>query len=99
MATPKNMPAVDLTALDTLADGLPKTQSETAKKAQNKSKVPSRRKAPDSPLTVKIPDYVHKALKIQAATTGKTQREILLEALKLYGIDVEDDDIIDRRKS
>lgn len=95
MAKPKNIPAVDVAALGQLAEGLPSSQSEAAKQ----SKRPSSRKAPDSPLTVKIPDYVHKALKIQAATTGKTQREILLEGLKLWGIKVEDDDIIDRRKT
>lgn len=98
MARPKNMPAVDVTALDQLAESLPSTQSDVTRKAKVATSLTSR-KAPDSPLTVKIPDYVHKELKIQAATTGKTQREILLEALKLWGLEVEDGDIIDRRKS
>lgn len=95
MAKPKNMPAIDVAALDQLAESLPSAQPETTKKA----KVSTSRKVADSPLTVKIPDYVHKELKITAATTGKTQREILLEALKQWGIDVDDADILDRRKS
>lgn len=96
MANKRNIPAVDVAALGQLAEELPSAQSEATKKAKGTIKPIE---SEDSPLTVKIPDYVHRDLKIQAATTGKTQRQILLEALKMWGVDVKEDDIIDRRKA
>ena len=93
MAKPKNLPATDLSALDGIAEQFPSTQPEKATKVKSKSA------EPDSPLTVKIPAYVHKDLRVKAATTGKTQREILLESLKQWGITVHEDDISDRRKA
>ncbi len=53
----------------------------------------------DVTITLRIPPYIAKDLKIKAATADKTQREFILEGLKLMGIDVKDEDIADRRKS
>ena len=97
MAKRNNLPAADVTALESLAEQYPKTQPDKGKRPPTKIK--PAKVEPDSPLTVKIPGYVHRALKIKSAETGKTQREILLEALKGWGIEVDDSDIIDRRKA
>ncbi len=53
----------------------------------------------DVTITLRIPPYIAKDLKIKAATADKTQRQFILEGLKLMGIDVKDEDIADRRKS
>lgn len=84
-----NLPDVDMAALESLAETQIGTQSDK-ERAKKKN-------AADSPLTVKIPAYVHTALKVQSATLGKTQRQIILEALKGWGIDVKEEDIVDRR--
>lgn len=84
-----NLPDVDMSALESLAETQIGTKSE-----RDKAK---KKDATDSPLTVKIPAYVHTALKVQSATIGKTQRQIILEALKEWGIDVKQEDIVDRR--
>ena len=98
MAKSKNLPAADMTALEPLAEQYPRTQPDKVGGGNTrKAKLASTES--DSPLTVKIPAYVHRSLKIKSAETGKTQREILLEALRKWGIEVRDADITDRRKS
>lgn len=84
-----NLPDVDMSALESLA--------ETQIGAQVEQRKPKRAESKDSVLTVKLPAYVHTALKVKSATIGKTQREIILEALQGWGIDVDDADIVDRR--
>ena len=52
----------------------------------------------DVPLQVEIPESVRRAIKIRAAADGDTMRTCVLKALQGYGIEVEDNDLIDRRR-
>ena len=89
----KNLGNVDISALKELAKEYPSTQAEVSKTEEEKPK------EPEVALTFKVPAYVARQLKIQAAMGGKTQREVLLEALQKLGIEVRAEDIVDRRKS
>ena len=51
----------------------------------------------DVPLQVEIPERVRRGLKIRAAADGDTMRTCVLKALRDYGVEVEEDDLIDRR--
>ena len=53
---------------------------------------------PEHPLTVRIPQYVAKALRLRYAETGKSQRTLVLEALKASGIKVHDEDLLERKR-
>lgn len=79
---------IDLSALDQLADNFPKAHSDKEKK-----------RAPDANLTIKIPDYLLKEIKIKSAQEGKTQRQIILEGLLALGLTVQEQDMVDRRKN
>ena len=92
MSKNKNLGDIDVTALEGLASKLPTTQP--VKDQPNKNKAEK-----DVTITLRIPPRIAKDLKIKAATADKTQREFILEGLKLMGIDVKDEDIADRRKS
>lgn len=52
----------------------------------------------DVPLQVEIPESVRRAIKIRAAADGDTMRSCVLKALRGYGIEVDDNDLIDRRR-
>ena len=85
----KPLENIDLSALGELASNYP-----TAKVEEKKG----RKKGKDANLTVKIPDYVLKEMKIKSAQDGKTQRQIILEGLVALGLTVNEDDMVDRRK-
>jgi hypothetical protein len=90
----KGLGNVDVTVLDELASSFPSTQpSTTTNKPSNEQ--PEK----DVTITLRIPPRIAKDLKIKAATADKTQREFILYGLKLMGIDIQDEDIADRRKS
>jgi hypothetical protein len=92
MSKSNNLGDIDVTALEGLAKNLPTTQPLTDKPNKNKA-------LKDVTITLRIPPRIAKDLKIKAATADKTQREFILEGLKLMGIDVRDEDVCDRRKS
>ena len=92
MSKNNNLGDIDVTALKGLASNLPTTQPVTDKSNKNKAEK-------DVTITLRIPPRIAKDLKIKAATADKTQREFILEGLKLMGIDVRDEDVCDRRKS
>ncbi len=92
MSKNNNLGDIDVTALEGLASNLPTTQPVKDKSNKNKTEK-------DVTITLRIPPRIAKDLKIKAATADKTQREFILEGLKLMGIDVKDEDIADRRKS
>jgi len=81
---------IDLSSLSELASNYPKANVED-KKGNNRGK--------DANLTVKIPDYVLKEMKIKSAQEGKTQRQIILEGLVALGMTVDEEDMVDRRKN
>ena len=89
----KGLGDIDTSALgDFAAENFPKTQPA-------KSKLNKEKPARDVTITLRIPPRIAKDLRIKAATADKTQREFILEGLKKMGIDVQDEDIADRRKS
>jgi len=92
MSKSNNLGDIDVTALEALASNLPTTQPVKDKSSKNQTEK-------DVTITLRIPPRIAKDLKIKAATADKTQRELILEGLKLMGIDVKDEDIADRRKS
>ena len=51
----------------------------------------------DVPLQVEIPERVRRGVKMRAANDGDTMRTCVLKALRDYGIEVMEDDLIDRR--
>ena len=51
----------------------------------------------DVPLQVEIPERVRRGVTIRAAADGDTMRTCVLKALRDYGIEVGDGDLIDRR--
>jgi hypothetical protein len=58
----------------------------------------SRRTAPEVALSTKVPDYVLRQLRRRYAESGITIRNQVLFALRLAGIEVRDDDLLDERK-
>ena len=89
----KGLGDIDTSALgDFAAENFPKTQPAKSKSAKEKPEK-------DVTITLRIPPRIAKDLRIKAATADKTQREFILEGLKKMGIDVNDEDIADRRKS
>jgi hypothetical protein len=56
------------------------------------------KRGPESTLSTKIPDYVMRQLKITAAQRETTIRNLLLDALKKDGFEINDMDIQDDRK-
>ncbi|WP_019503209.1 hypothetical protein [Pleurocapsa sp. PCC 7319] len=92
MSKKNSLGNVDVTALEGLASSFPPTQPSTLKSTKGKPEK-------DVTITLRIPPRIAKDLRIKAATADKTQREFILEGLKLMGIDVKDEDIADRRKS
>ena len=51
----------------------------------------------DVPLQVEISERVRRGVKMRAAADGDTMRTCVLKALRDYGIEVMEDDLIDRR--
>ncbi len=94
MSKKNSLGDVDVAALEGLASSFPATQPSPSKDKPTKDK-PTK----DVTITLRIPPRIAKDLKIKAATADKTQREFILEGLKLMGVDVKDEDIADRRKS
>jgi hypothetical protein len=60
-------------------------------------KVPPRT-APEVALSTKVPDYVLQQLRRRYGEGGPTIRNQILLALRLAGIEVRDDDLVDKRK-
>jgi len=52
----------------------------------------------DVPLQVEIPNSVRRSVRLRAATDGDTMRTCVLKALRAYGIEVDEDDLTDRRQ-
>ena len=94
MSKKNSLGDVDFTALEGLASSFPATGPSPSKDKLIKDKLEK-----DVTITLRIPPRIAKDLKIKAATADKTQREFILEGLKLMGVDVKDEDIADRRKS
>ena len=76
-------------ALQDLARSFPSTKHEKEKTRPEK----------EHPLTVRIPMYVAQELRKAYAETGKSQRLIVLEALKAWGIPVKKRDLRPKRRS
>ncbi len=51
----------------------------------------------DVALQIEVPERVRTSLRVRAAQDGETIRMSVLRALRAYGIDVEDEDLVDRR--
>lgn len=88
---------IDLSSLEDLANNYPK--ASTGISSSEKGTKSRKKRAADANLTVKIPDYVLKEMKIKSAQEGKTQRQIILEGLVALGMTVEEEDMVDRRKN
>ena len=80
---------IDTQALSKLAETFPSTAP--------KEKKPNKKEG-DITVTLRLPPHIYKALRVKAATEGKTQRELVLMGLKRLGLDIKDEDIIDRRR-
>lgn len=52
----------------------------------------------DVPLQVEIPIRVRRSVRIRAAADGDTMRTCVLKALRAYGIDIDEDELTDRRR-
>ena len=52
----------------------------------------------DVPLQIEIPDTVRRLVRIRAAADGDTIRTCVLKALRAYGIEVDEDNLTDRRQ-
>jgi hypothetical protein len=66
--------------------------------AKAEARNPSRRTAPEVALSTKVPDYVLRQLRRRYAESGITIRNQVLFALRLAGVEVRDDDLLDERK-
>jgi predicted HicB family RNase H-like nuclease len=55
-------------------------------------------KPSEKALQVHVPERVKRQLAIKAAEQGLTQRSIVLQALKNFGFQIDDEEIDDRRK-
>lgn len=84
---------IDTSALSELAANFPKTSPRT-KEDKDKST-----EEKDVTITLRIPSRIAKDLKLKAVMADKTQRELILEGLKLVGVEIRDEDIADRRKN
>ena len=51
----------------------------------------------DVALQIEVPERVRTSLRVRAAQDGETIRMCVLRALRAYGIEVEDQDLVDRR--
>ena len=58
----------------------------------------SRRTAPEVALSTKVPDYVLRQLRRRYAESGITIRNQVLFALRLAGVEVREEDLLDERK-
>jgi len=58
----------------------------------------SRRRAPETSLSTKVPEYVMQQLRRRYAETGVTIRNQILFALRKDGLEIGDEDIQDERK-
>ena len=87
--TRRKLKDIDTQALSKLAETFPSTAPREKK---------SSKKEGDITVTLRLPPHIYKALRVKAATEGKTQRELVLMGLKKLGLDIKDEDIIDRRK-
>ncbi len=94
MSKKNSLGDVDVAALQGLASSFPATAPSSSNDKPTKDK-PEK----DVTITLRIPPRIAKDLRIKAATADKTQREFILEGLKLMGVDIKDEDIADRRKS
>lgn len=95
MSKSKKLGDIDTSALSELAANFPKTTtSPPIKEAQDKSN-----EEKDVTITLRIPSRIAKDLKLKAVMADKTQRELILEGLKLVGVEIRDEDIADRRKN
>lgn len=81
---------VDTQALSELAETFPSTAPIKRK--------PKKREG-DVTVTLRLPPHIYKALRVKAATEGKTQRELILMGLKELGLDIKDEEIADRRRN
>lgn len=72
----------------------------TAPEAVAPKPVHSPPREPDMPLQAMVPASIVDAVRLLAAQKGAgwTQRRVLLEALKAYGVPVPDDALRDRRR-
>ena len=93
MSKSKKLGDIDTSALSELAANFPKTSPQT-KEEQDKSTYEK-----DVTITLRIPSRIAKDLKLKAVMADKTQRELILEGLKLVGVEIRDEDIADRRKN
>ncbi len=93
MSKSKKLGDIDTSALSELAANFPKTSSRT-KEDKDKST-----EEKDVTITLRIPSRIAKDLKLKAVMADKTQRELILEGLKLVGVEIRDEDIADRRKN
>lgn len=51
----------------------------------------------DVALQIEVPERVRTSLRVRAAQDGETIRMCVLRALRAYGIDVDEEDLVDRR--
>ncbi len=81
---------VDTQALTELAETFPSTAPKKRK---------SQKREGDITVTLRLPPYIYKALRVKAAAEDKTQRELILMGLKALGLDIKEEDITDRRRN
>ncbi|MGK7949684.1 MAG: hypothetical protein AB4368_13060 [Xenococcaceae cyanobacterium] len=93
MSKSKKLGDIDTSALSELAANFPSTSPRT-KEDKDKST-----EEKDVTITLRIPSRIAKDLKLKAVMADKTQRELILEGLKLVGVEIRDEDIADRRKN
>lgn len=62
------------------------------------AKEPTYTRGPEVALSTKIPEYVAKQLRLAAAQRDTTIRNLILEALKKDGLEIQEQDIQDDRK-
>ena len=103
MSKSKKLGDIDTSALNELAAKYPKTSpaasSSKAKDAVTKEDQDKSIEEKDVTITLRIPARIAKDLKVKAVMADKTQRELILEGLKLVGVNIRDEDIADRRKN
>jgi len=84
------------TGLDLIAASAPQPKAPEPKAPEPKPA--SRRTAPEVALSTKVPDYVLRQLRRRYAESGITIRNQVLFALRLAGVEVRDEDLLDERK-
>jgi hypothetical protein len=88
-------------ALKELATHYPSTTPQSQRlveSAPQPANAPTCKPEAEHPLTVRIPMSVATELRMAHAQTGKSQRLIVLEALKAWGIPVADEELVERRR-